>query len=87
MAARSCFDAKKMKKEILLTWTSEIIQFIRIEMHMDRPDKFENIFGISYKLSKHLTFYASPLISHLKGLKTNICLFSAPSIEHNAGAK
>ena len=27
-------------------------------------DKSENTFGISYKLSKHLTFYVSPLISH-----------------------
>ena len=40
------------------------IFFIRFEMHMDRPDKSENIFGLSYKLSKYLTFYVSSLISH-----------------------
>ena len=38
--------------------------FICYEMHMDRPDKFENIFETSYYLSKHLTFYVSSLISH-----------------------
>ena len=42
-----------------------------------QPDKSENIFGTWYQLSKHLTFYASTLISHQKGLKTNIFLFSA----------
>ena len=57
--------------------------FIRLEMHMDGPDKSENIFGIWYQLSKHLTFYVSSLISTRRS-KTNICLFSAPSIEHNA---
>ena len=34
-AAGSCFEAKKMKKNFLLAWTSEIIQFIRFENHMD----------------------------------------------------
>ena len=36
-AAGSCFEAKKMKKKILLAWTSEIIQFIRFENHMYGP--------------------------------------------------
>ena len=53
-----------------------LIHFIRFEIHMDRPDKSENTFGTSHKLSKHSTFYGSPLIFHQKGLKTNICLFS-----------
>jgi hypothetical protein len=44
-AAGSCFAAKKMKKRISLTWTSEIIQFIRFEMHMDRPDKSKKNLG------------------------------------------
>jgi hypothetical protein len=48
--AGSCFKAKKWRKKISLTWTSEIIQFIRFEMHMDRPDKSKNNFGI-YLLS------------------------------------
>jgi hypothetical protein len=57
-------------------------------MHMDRPDESENIFetNINYLL-KHLTFYISSLISLQKGLKTNICLLSAPIFEHNGGAK
>ena len=29
-------------------WLFEIIRIIHFEMHMDRPDKFENIFGRSY---------------------------------------
>ena len=48
-AAGSCFDAKKQeKKTILLTWTSKIIQFIRFEMHMDRPDKSKKKFWIRH---------------------------------------
>jgi hypothetical protein len=35
--ARSFFDAKKMKMLFLLTWTSEIIQFIRYPIQMDVP--------------------------------------------------
>ena len=41
-----------------------LIHIICFEMHMDRPDKSDNIFGIKYKLSKHLTFYVSSLIFH-----------------------
>ena len=33
------------------------IHFTCFEMHMDRPDKSENIFGIWYQLSKHLTIW------------------------------
>ena len=57
-------DFKKMQKKIFSRWLFFKIHIIRFEMHMDRPDKSENIFGISYKLSKHLTFYASSLISY-----------------------
>jgi hypothetical protein len=53
---------KYAKKISLLLF--EIIHIIHFEMHRDRPDKYENIFGIKYELSKHLTFYASSLISH-----------------------
>ena len=63
-----------------------LIHFICFEMDMDRQDESENIFRISYQLSKYLTFYVSSLISHWKDLIPNIYLFSAPSIEHNAGA-
>ena len=42
--ARSFFDAKKMKKKILLAWTLEIIQFIRYPIQMDRTEK-SNFFG------------------------------------------
>ena len=37
--ARSFFDAKKMKKKILLAWTSEIIKFIRYPIQMDRTER------------------------------------------------
>ena len=37
--ARSFFDAKKMQKKILLAWTSEIIQFIRYPIQMDRTER------------------------------------------------
>ena len=36
-AAGSCFEAKKIKENFLLVWTSEIIQFIQFENHMDGP--------------------------------------------------
>ena len=62
-------------------WLFEIIHIICFEMHMDRPDKSENIVGIRYQLSKHLTFYVSSLISlfplerlqnqHLSAFSTN----------------
>ena len=35
--ARTLFDAKKIIKKKFLAWTSEIIQFIRFENHMDGP--------------------------------------------------
>ena len=35
--ARTLFDAKKIIKKNFLAWTSEIIQFIRFENHMDGP--------------------------------------------------
>ena len=56
--------AKISKKNFFSRWLFEIIHIIRFEMRMDRPDKSENTFGTSHKLSKHLTFYGSPLISH-----------------------
>jgi hypothetical protein len=37
--ARSFFDAKKIKKKKLLPWTSEIIQFIRYPIQMDRTER------------------------------------------------
>ena len=42
--ARRFFDAKKMKKKILLAWTSEIIQFIQYPIQMDRTER-SNFFG------------------------------------------
>ena len=42
--ARSFFDAKKVKKKFLLAWTSEIIQFIRYPIQMDRTER-SNFFG------------------------------------------
>ena len=42
--AKSFFDAKKMKKIFLLTWTSKIIQFIRYPIQMDRTER-SNFFG------------------------------------------
>ena len=47
-----------------------LIHFIRFEMHMDRAaDKSENILGIWYYLTKHLTFYASSFFTR----KASIC--------------
>jgi hypothetical protein len=46
-AAGSCFEAKKMKNKISLTWTLEVIQFIRFEMHMDRLDRSKNILELT----------------------------------------
>ena len=48
-AAGSCFEAKKMKKKFLLAWTSEIIQFIRFENHMDGPGYLKKILGYPIK--------------------------------------
>ena len=36
--ARTLSDAKKIIKKKFFPWTSEIIQFVRFENHMDRPD-------------------------------------------------
>ena len=57
-------ELQKNAKKKILAVAFFYIHFIRFEMHMDRSDKSENIFGISYKLSKHLTFYVPSLISH-----------------------
>ena len=42
--ARTLSDAKKIIKKFFL-WTSEIIQFIRFESHMDGPRYLENFLG------------------------------------------
>ena len=39
---------KKYAKNFFFHGNSFLIHFIRFEMHMDRPDKSENIFGTSY---------------------------------------
>ena len=38
-ATRIFSKAKTLKKNLICHWPSEIIPFIRFEMHMDRPDK------------------------------------------------
>ena len=48
-AAGSCFEAKKTKKKFLLAWTSEIIQFIQFENHMDGPRLSEFFLGYAIK--------------------------------------
>ena len=35
-------DCKNIQKNVFSRWLIEIIQFIRFEMHMDRPDKSKN---------------------------------------------
>ena len=44
LQCRGFFGAKNVKNIFLLTWTLEIIQFIRVEMHMYRPDKSKFFF-------------------------------------------
>jgi hypothetical protein len=39
-------DLKNMQILLFSKWLFEIIHIIHFEMHMDRPDKFENNFGI-----------------------------------------
>ena len=39
---------KKCKKKRISQWLFEIIHIICFEMHMDRPDKSEDTFGIRY---------------------------------------
>ena len=51
-------DCKQMQKKFFFAVAFFKIHFIRFEMHMDKPDKSENI-----------------------------CLFSAPIFQHNAGAE
>ena len=41
-------DCKQMQKKIFFSVAFFKIHFIRFEMHMDRLDKSENIFGTSY---------------------------------------
>ncbi len=48
-AAGSCIEAKKIKKKIFLAWTSEIIQFIRFENHMDGPGYLNFFLGYPMK--------------------------------------
>jgi hypothetical protein len=39
-------DCKNIQKKINSRRLFELIHIIRFEMHMDRPDKSENIFGV-----------------------------------------
>ena len=38
-------DCENIQKIFFSRWLFEIIHIIHFEMHMDRQDKFENIFG------------------------------------------
>ena len=60
-------------------WTSEIIQYIRFEMYMDRPDK-HNLF-LNYINFNYPSFLLLYVIICLRDLKTKICLLSAPVIQ------
>jgi hypothetical protein len=53
--ARTLFDAKKVIKKKFFPWTSEIIQFIRFENHMDGP-KYLNFF-LGYDI-KYLSIWS-----------------------------
>ena len=84
----SCLlDCKNMqKKNFIMAFLK--IHFICFEMDMDRPDKYENTFGIQYIL----TFLSiSPFMRHpwfptRKASKLTFYLLWAPIMEHNAGA-
>ena len=43
--ARTLSDAKKIIKKNFFPWTSEIIQFIQFENHIDGPRYLKNILG------------------------------------------
>ena len=66
--AGSCFEAKKMRKFFLLAWTSEIIQFIRFENHMDRPRYLKKKLGYAIKylsiwyFMRHSSFTAGSVL-------------------------
>ena len=47
--ARTLFDAKKIIKKKFFPWTSEIIQFIRFENHMDGPKYLKKKLGYAIK--------------------------------------
>ena len=47
--ARTLFDAKKIIKKKFFPWTSEIIQFIRFENHMDGPRYLKKFLGYAIK--------------------------------------
>ena len=47
--ARTLFDAKKIIKKKFFPWTSEIIQFIRFENHMDGPRYLKFFLGYAIK--------------------------------------
>ena len=47
--ARTLSDAKKIIKKKFFPWTSEIIQFIRFENHMDGPGYLKIFLGYAIK--------------------------------------
>ncbi len=47
--ARTLSDAKKIIKKNFFPWTSEIIQFIRFENHMDGPRYLKKNLGYAIK--------------------------------------
>ena len=47
--ARSLSDAKKKYKKKIFSRTLEIIQFIRLENHMDRPIYLKKVLGYDIK--------------------------------------
>ncbi len=47
--ARTLSDAKKIIKKKFFPWTSEIIQFIRFENHMDWPRYLKKKLGYAIK--------------------------------------
>ena len=47
--AKTLSDAKKIMKKKFFPWTSEIIQFIRFENHMDGPKYLKKKLGYDIK--------------------------------------
>ena len=67
--------AKTLKKYLICHWTFEIIQFIRFEMHMDRPDKCEFFLGYNINYLSIWPFMCHPCFPTQLKLKEEKCHF------------
>ena len=84
--ARTQFNAKKVIKKNFFPWTSEIIQFIQFENHMDGPRYLKFFLGYAIKYPSFWYFKSHGCFTARQCVKIWICYLNHTFSSHITGA-